>query len=1346
MSKRMRRIFISLGILSGLIVLLLVVGRFYIETDHARRLIQAKIDEMIPGAISFEQFRFSLLKGEFELKKGLLKDPAGDELAGFDRLFVDLSWTSLLRKDLTVEAMILEKPWARLRIDSEGRLNLMKAFPPSKPEKDKAPSFNNIVINSLKLAQGSLHYEMEANNLKAEVREIDLTAMANLRQQSGNLTFKTGRGSIDTPKIKTKFDRLRLEAALREGRIEPLIFKLGTSASELALSGNIQDALSRPFLDLNLDLSASLLEIQKILSIPFPLTGQIRAYLSAQGPLNNPEATLHFDYGGGDIAGNQIDGIEIDGQLKDRLLTLNRLQVNAASGILNIDGDIELQDAFAHGFLSPQRDPEAISYKLFLKMDKTKLEELFPPAHRWKLSGNRELKGTISSGLSFSGKGVSPRTLSAKGTLELLAEQLTVNKAAAPIDLRLRTKASLNKGVITFQQLKAEVGESRLWAEGRFDLASGEVATKLDLDAPDLTDSLSPLGIEDVSGGIRLKANVSGSKKHPVFDFVLKGNRLCFQDITIGDIGLKAALDQTGILRVSQLTIENQGSAIKGEGSIHVFKDFPLLEASFPSDFSLTLSNIEAKDFSTRVMVNGTIDGELNIGGNADRLEAALSLQGKDLAINAVRAGNISLAADLEGKLKQPKGRVDIQGTDIDLGFQKIKEISLRAELDGEKIQINSLQIALAPGEIIEGAGWVSLQKTYQLDLSSRGISLSHIDKIKEHNIIEGKVLFNISGKGDLEDPQIKGEIGVNNLRMGEKAFKDLQGIVDLRDQLLRISLSPLPSPGFSPGTLDGSFHLQKKDFSVSALFNETDLNPYFKMANQAGLGGILTGKIEAKGNIEAIDDIQAAADLSKLDIFFKGTEVLHSRGLLLSMRNKEILIPGANLRLFREGEIDLRGKGEINGPVDLQIKGNIPLKAASLFVDDLPDITGNAVLDAVLSGSLSKPDIRAEIKVEKAGLTVPGLSRQLHDVNGRIRMSPEAIVVDEIKGQLDTGWFALTGRIDLEGFQPAEVEAKLKAKAIPLKIPDTLDMLLDAELQARGTPEKSMITGEVVVLEGTYYKDADVNLSLIREAVQKKRETPPPPSKSLPPFLENMELDISIKHRQPFLIDNNLARLDISPDLRLYGKVNHPLISGRAEVESGRITYRKKTFEVKKGVLDFLNPYKIEPAIEVESEARVRDWLILLVVSGTPDQLSLKLASEPPEEHGDILSILMFDKTMGEFIEGEGGISWSPRQMIAKIAAKTAGESIRKTTGLDILDLELGRQGDGEALNGVKVTLGKELSRRMTIKYTIESKDGEMLRQAVTDYKFLENVLLSGFQDTKGRFGGEFQIRIEFR
>lgn len=1342
MSKRIRLIFISLGILSGLIVLLLVGARFYIETDYARRLIQAKIDEMIPGAISFGQFRFSLLKGKFELKKVLLKGPAGDELAGFDRLFVDFSWTPLLRKSLTVEAMILEKPWTRLRIDSQGKLNLMEAFPPSKPKKDKAPYFNNIVVNSLQFTQGSLHYEMETNNLKAEVRGIDLMATANLRQQSGNLTFQTGRGSIEAPKIKTKFDRLRLEAALREGRIEPLVFQLGTSTSELALSGNIQDALSRPFLDLNLDLSASLLEIRKILSIPSPLTGQITAHLSAQGPLNNPEMTLHFDYGGGDIAGNQIDGIKIDSQLKDRLLTLNRGQVNAASGILDLDGDIDLQHAFANGFLSPQRDLEAISYKLFLKI----VTQASSLRTFLNLSSNRKLKGTVRSELFVSGKGISPKTLSAEGTLELLAEQLTVNKAAAPIDLRLGTRASLNKGVITFQQLKAEVGDSRLWAEGRFDLASGEVVTELDVDAPDLTDSLSPLGIEDVSGGIRLKANVSGSKKQPVFDVALQGNQLRFQDMTIGDIRLTAALDQAGMLRISQLMLENQGSTIKGEGSIHLFKNFPSLEPALPSDFFLSLSNIEAKDFSARAMVDGTINGEVNIGGNFNALEAALSLQGKNLAISAVRAGNISLSADLEGTVKQPKGRVDIQGTNIDLGLQKIKEISLCSGLDGDKIRISSLQIVLAPGEMIEGAGWVSLQKTYQFELASRGISLQSIDKIKEQNIGEGKILFNISGKGSLEDPQLKGEIRANNLRMGERRLKDLQGLVDLRDQMLRISLSPLPSPGLGLGTLDGSFHLQKKDFSVSALFNETDLNPYFKMANQAALGGILTGKIEAKGNAKAIDDIQAEADLSKLDIFFKGTEVLHSEGLLLSLQNKEILIPDADLRLFKEGEINLRGKGEINGLLDLQIKGNIPLKAASLFVDNLPDITGNAVLDAVLSGSLSKPDIRAEIEVEKAGLTVPGLFQQLHDVNGRIRMTPEAIVVDEIKGQLETGWFDLAGRIDLKGFQPAEVEANLKAKAIPLKIPDTLDMLLDTELQARGTPEKSIITGEVAVLEGTYYKDMDVNLSLIREAVQKKRETPPPPSKSLPPFLENMEFDISIKYRQPFLVDNNLAQLEIAPDLYLYGKLNHPLISGRAEVKHGTITYQKKTFEVKKGVIDFLNPYKIEPTFETEGEVKVRDWLISLVVSGTPDHLRFNLTSDPPQEHGDILSILIFGKTTGELIEGEGRVSSSPGQMIAKVLAKTVGESIRKSTGLDILEVEFQGQGDGKAPDELKVTLGKELSRRMTVKYDMESKNGEMLQRAVTEYKFLENVLLSGFQDTRGMFGGEFQVRIEFR
>jgi len=48
-----------------------LIKRYYAKTDHALHLMQVKVNESIPRTISFEDFRFSLLKGEFEFKNML---------------------------------------------------------------------------------------------------------------------------------------------------------------------------------------------------------------------------------------------------------------------------------------------------------------------------------------------------------------------------------------------------------------------------------------------------------------------------------------------------------------------------------------------------------------------------------------------------------------------------------------------------------------------------------------------------------------------------------------------------------------------------------------------------------------------------------------------------------------------------------------------------------------------------------------------------------------------------------------------------------------------------------------------------------------------------------------------------------------------------------------------------------------------------------------------------------------------------------------------------------------------------------------------------------------------------
>ena len=1300
MKLRIKHILMGTGVLAGLFFLFATGAVFYLKTDHAHRLVQTKVNESIPGTISWKKLRFSLLKGEFELENFLLKGPFKDDLAGFDRLFIDISYSTLFRKELTVEALTIEKPWAALQVDSEGQINLMRAFSDSITEKASAEGGKseglpiNIVLKSLKVVQGLVSYEMVAGNVKAVAREIDLTAAGNLLQQSGNLTFQIGTGRVESPKIRTELDHFKLEAAFIKGSIEPLVLRIGTDSSMLTLSGNISDVLRKPFLDLALDISVSLPEIRNSFYIGPGLTGKVAAHLTAQGTPEDPEVRLHFDYGGGSLAGNLIDRIDMNCQLKERLLTLEHLRMDAASGNLIVQGEVDLQNAFPNGFLSSKSDLKAISYKIFLEQKGIKLQKLY--------EGTKGIKGTVSSNLSLYGKGISPQTLTARVAMGAFFGQLTTNQVAAPVDLQFKTEASVDQGVATLKYFEAESEGINLKADGQLNLSSKDVTASLYLDAPSLGATLHSFGIGDVHGECRLKATASGSIEHPVFDFTLNGDQLRFQEITVGSVRLAAGLDSSGTLRIPELLVHNHNSELRVAGALQILgqdtRHF-LKEPRF--DVSLEADTIFLEDFTNK------------------------------------SKGKLSLAAKVGGSFTEPQGTVNLQGKNLDLGVQKFQEVKLFSSLDGKKISIDPLQIVVAPGELIEATGWFSLQKEYDIDLVSKGISLQHIDKIRDQHIADGELVFDISGKGTLDFPNITGKITLKHPHIKGKPLDDFYLHLDLDNNLARIS-------GKLNFDLSGSFHLQKKDFSVSILFDETDLSPYLKIAGRPDLNGTLTGLIEAKGKAEAIDQLQVFLDFSKLYLFDNEKELVHSHDIKVSLRGEEISIHGLHLALLKEGELDIKGKGKRNGPLSFQVQGTVPVRLARLFFEDLADGTGDLVVSAIIGGTHPQPDIQAEIVLKHVGFTIPVLQQNLHHLNGRIQVNPYAITIDRIQGQLDTGRFDLNGKIALEAFQPSTVLINLDAHALPLQVPDTLDAILNAKLKIHGTREKSMVQGGAVILEGTYYKD--MNLSLLEAVGQKKREEAPPPGEITQPFLKNMSLDISIKRQNPFLVDNNLAQLEISPDLRLTGKIDNPIISGRAQIDSGKIFYRKTTFVVNKGVVDFLNPYKIEPTLDIESEVRIRTWTILLEIGGTPDRLTFKLISDPQEEEEDILSLLLFGRTTHELIEGAGGTSRSTAQMVAELVSMTLGEDIKKAAGLDILEVETQETEDEEVSDRVKVTIGKELSKRMTVKYAVESKAAELVQSAIAEYKLFENILLSGFQDSKGIFGGELQFRLEFR
>ncbi|MFC1812311.1 translocation/assembly module TamB domain-containing protein [Thermodesulfobacteriota bacterium] len=1406
--KRIKQISIAFSLFLGLTISLMVAGSLYLNTDHARRKVQETVNKRIPGSISLGKIKVSLPRGRIELTNVLLQSAAGEDLARCDRFLLDFSWLSLFSGKIWITELSIEKPNIGIRIDPEGNIDLLNAIrspkpqPPSPEKKGKKKDTSgvpfDIVVASLKITDGSIHCDMMSHNMKVALQDIGLVAEANLLERFGKLSIDIGRTTLDSPAIQTRIDPVRLNATFNAGRIDPLAFQLGSEALVLNVSGKIDDIFSKPVLDLALDLDLSLSEIRKNLMPEKAMDGQVRGHMTVLGMPDNPDLALRLDYGGGVLAGVSIEKMTADLRLKNRQLNIDPLIVNAASGELRLNGNVDLESAFSRRFPTSPEDFKAVSYQFHLIEKKMMLKALSRDL--------RTVDGTVNSVLNLEGRGISLPNLWAKADLEIRGNNLSAPHLKHPATADLKIVALIEKSIVQLKIIDAATGDIRLHGDGRYELLSDTLAANLNLDAPDLSKNLFPLGIKDARGNIKLQTDIAGSLKRPIFNFMLDGAGIGFQDLTLGNVVAGIHLDPSGMLKVTEISVNNNGSVIQGSGTAQVFPDKTLPESPRSINFTAMLRDVKVDHFIPSDLSTGNFNGNLQLAGSLEEIQASLSLTGKQLSIKNVRLGNLSaqmrlageelhldqfrlqnqnstlsvagstrlfapggftplkdplfradikgdaifledfvdhlsgrlsVNAELAGNLRQPKGPVEITGKDLNLTVQRLKGFNLSAELDAEKALIRTLEIIVAPGESITGSGWISLDQSFDLNLITRGINLQHIDRFRDQEFVRGMLVFDLAGQGSLDNPKAQGNITIEDFLINGKPMDNVNLRLDLQDQRARVF-------GKLNFDIDGQYHLNKKDFSLSLRFDQTDLGPYFRLADRKELNGTLTGTIQAEGNADTIHRIRASADMPHLDLFYKDRPLLSAKKFNLVLENEAINIPGLHLILSDGGKLEIKGTAKLNGPVAVEANGNIPLKILNIFVEDLSDITGNMRVNARMEGTFSEPEVRAEINLEKIGFIVPAVQQKLHAVSGRIRITPQDITLDGIEGLLDSGQLDLSGQIDLKSFQPANWNLALKTVKLPVKIPDTLDLVVDADLKLSGSSSKSNLQGEAILLEGVYYKD--INLSLAQAVAQEQREPLPPSPKSFPAFLKNMDFNVTLKAVKPLRVENNLAMLDIRPDMKFIGKPENPLVSGRAVVESGTVEFRKRTFEVKNGTVDFLNPYRIEPTINIESETHIRSWTIWVTLSGTPDRLGFKLKSNPAESDADIVSLLVFGKTTGELIENEGGVTRSAEQLLADMIAKTVADDIKAVSGLDIVEVETLRGNGAGDPERARVTLGKEFSKRLTVKYALESKNGEMVQRAITEYKLLENILLNGFQDNQGVFGGEVTIRLEFR
>jgi translocation and assembly module TamB len=125
-----------------------------------------------------------------------------------------------------------------------------------------------------------------------------------------------------------------------------------------------------------------------------------------------------------------------------------------------------------------------------------------------------------------------------------------------------------------------------------------------------------------------------------------------------------------------------------------------------------------------------------------------------------------------------------------------------------------------------------------------------------------------------------------------------------------------------------------------------------------------------------------------------------------------------------------------------------------------------------------------------------------------------------------------------------------------------------------------------------------------------------------------HIRLDVHFSSSPQLNFQNAYAKLAGNVDLRLRGTVASPSLLGRVSITEGSGIIAGTRYELQRGDINFTNPVRIEPNIDVSATARVEDYDISLGLHGTPEKMAVTYRSDPPLPEADVVALLALGRT----------------------------------------------------------------------------------------------------------------------
>jgi translocation-and-assembly-module (TAM) inner membrane subunit TamB-like protein len=701
--------------------------------------------------------------------------------------------------------------------------------------------------------------------------------------------------------------------------------------------------------------------------------------------------------------------------------------------------------------------------------------------------------------------------------------------------------------------------------------------------------------------------------------------------------------------------------------------------------------------------------------------------------------GKLSGEFHLYGKYETPFGFGKLQIDEGSAWRELFETASASLRFEGSGVRLDGLEGTKAGGAMT-GAAYVGWDGTYSFNFTGRRIPVETLNALSYPEAqLSGLLDFTSSGSGLFESPRYDVRLSVSDLYLKDEGVGALTARLGVRNNTLNVELDAA-SPRL---VVSGSGRVAltpEADAELTFRVTDTSLDPYVR-AVQPDLSpfttAVVSGSVRIAGELRdpahvLVDARVDALTLHLFDYVVRNDGPIRVAYDQQNVRLSQFRLVGEDTRLEVGGSVDLAARR-----IGVRATGDANLGILQGFMRDLRS-SGQADLSAEITGPLDKPVFSGEANVAGGRIRHFSLPHALEAINGRVSFDATGLRLDGLTARLGGGLIRFGGRIAMNGYRPGEFNLTANGEGMRLRYPEGFRSLVDADLSLRGPFDSPTLGGTVTVRSSVWERRFETSINLLEFVGRTTPIGPPAATTSFP-----LHFDVRLVAPSSLRIDNNVARIVSSADLALRGTYDRPLVFGRADIERGEVTFEGKRYVVTHGTIDFSNPSRIEPFVDVEAQTHVRvpgqNYVVTLNATGTFARMSWSLNSDPPLPTVDVLSLLLSDTapTDPELAALERPDAAKQQLLQARAAqllvsplSSEVTRVVEQTFAIDTFQITPSlvdpAAQSARLVPGARLTIGKRISNRVYLTFSQSLSASSTTRDQVILLEYDQNERLS--------------------